>query len=79
MLIQDRKYGHVSSSSQCSPLHEFRLNIKKDEVYSEDAMQMEFELPEKLDLAVSDKGVIGRQVTVHEGGSILGVGIVGYN
>lgn len=41
--------------------------------------EMEFELPEKLDLGVSDMGVIGRQVTVREGGMILGIGVVGYN
>jgi hypothetical protein len=42
--------------------------------------EIEFELPERLDLGVSEKGVIGRQVTVREeGGSILGIGIVGYN
>jgi hypothetical protein len=41
---------------------------------------MEFELPQQLDLGVSEKGVIGRQVTVREeGGTILGIGIVGYN
>lgn len=43
-------------------------------------MEIEFELPERLDLGVSEKGVIGRQVTVREqGGSILGIGVVGYN
>ena len=43
-------------------------------------MDLEFDLPERLDLDVSEKGVVGRQVTVSEaGGSILGVGIVGYN
>lgn len=42
--------------------------------------EIEFELPERLDLGVSEKGVIGRQVTVREqGGSILGIGVVGYN
>lgn len=80
MLILDRKYGDISNSSQYPPLHAFRLNMKEDEVSVEDATEMEFELPEKLDLGVSDKGVIGRQVTVREeGGSILGIGIVGYN
>jgi hypothetical protein len=43
-------------------------------------MEIEFELPERLDLGVSEKGVIGRQVTVREqGGEILGIGVVGYN
>lgn len=42
--------------------------------------EMEFELPERLDLGVSEKGIVGRQVTVREaGGAVLGVGVVGYN
>lgn len=42
--------------------------------------QLEFELSEHLDLRVSTKGVVGRQVTVSdENGIVLGVGIVGYN
>lgn len=41
--------------------------------------EMEFELPTKLDLGVSETGVIGRQVTIREGASILGIGVVGYN
>lgn len=41
---------------------------------------MEIELPERLDLDVSEKGVVGRQVTMRvAGGAILGTGIVGYN
>lgn len=41
---------------------------------------MEFELPERLDLGVSEKGVVGRQLTMSEtDGTILGIGIVGYN
>lgn len=42
--------------------------------------EMEFELPERLDLGVSERGVVGRQVTMRDpGGAVLGVGIVGYN
>lgn len=43
---------------------------------------MEFELPERLDLGVSETGIVGRQVTVLvEGQSSVGVGmgIVGYD
>jgi len=81
MLIQYRKYGDISNSSQSSaPLHEFKLNMKHDKVSSKNATEMEFELPEKLELGVSEKGVIGRQVTVcEEGGTILGIGVVGFN
>ena len=43
-------------------------------------MDLEFELPERLELGVSEKGIVGRQVTVTEaGGAVLGVGIVGFN
>ncbi|KAF4762028.1 hypothetical protein N7455_003280 [Penicillium solitum] len=76
------KYGDLSTTSQStSPLHQFRLNMAQDKDYkSANPMEIEFELPERLDLGVSEKGVIGRQVTVREqGGEILGIGVVGYN
>ncbi|CAI7632892.1 unnamed protein product [Penicillium viridicatum] len=76
------KYGDLSTTSQStSPLHQFRLNMAQDENYkTANPMEIEFELPERLDLGVSEKGVIGRQVTVREqGGEILGIGVVGYN
>ncbi|KAJ6191184.1 hypothetical protein N7519_001205 [Penicillium mononematosum] len=76
------KFGDLSSTSQSTtPLHQFRLNMKQDKNHSTaNSTEIEFELPERLDLGVSEKGVIGRQVTVREqGGSILGIGIVGYN
>ncbi|KAJ5407216.1 hypothetical protein N7465_008500 [Penicillium sp. CMV-2018d] len=76
------KYGDLSTTSQStSPLHHFRLNMAQDKNYkTANPMEIEFELPERLDLGVSEKGVIGRQVTVREqGGEILGIGVVGYN
>jgi hypothetical protein len=47
-------------------------------------MEMVFELPERLDLGVSERGIVGRQVTVvAEGGRSevlgMGMGIVGYD
>ncbi|CAI7641391.1 unnamed protein product [Penicillium bialowiezense] len=76
--VRIEKYGDISNTSQAlAPLHEFRLNMNHDTGSTHS--QMEFELPEKLDLGVSETGVIGRQVTVREGGSILGIGVVGYN
>jgi hypothetical protein len=78
----NRKYGDISNTSlNNTPLHSFRLEMNQDK-YTRSASQteMEFELPQRLDLGVSEKGVIGRQVTVREeDGSILGIGIVGYN
>ncbi|KAJ6001337.1 hypothetical protein N7499_002750 [Penicillium canescens] len=80
--VRIEKYGDISNTSLSnSPLHQFRLEMTQDR-NSKSACQteMEFELPQRLDLGVSEKGVIGRQVTVREvGGSILGIGIVGYN
>ncbi|KAJ5207910.1 hypothetical protein N7449_002289 [Penicillium cf. viridicatum] len=76
------KYGDLSTTSQSiSPLHQFYLNMEQDKNYrTANPMEIEFELPERLDLGVSEKGVIGRQVTVREqGGEILGIGVVGYN
>ena len=82
LILHVRKYGDLSTTSQStSPLHQFRLNMEQDKSYkTANPMEIEFELPERLDLGVSEKGVIGRQVTVREqGGSILGIGVVGYN
>ncbi|KAK9851948.1 hypothetical protein MYU51_008849 [Penicillium brevicompactum] len=76
--VRIEKYGDISNTSQSlSPLYEFKLHMERD--MGSTRSQMEFEIPEKLDLGVSETGVIGRQVTVREGGSILGIGVVGYN
>lgn len=59
------------------PLHQFRLQPG-----GKGNDEMEFELPERLDLGVSETGIVGRQVTVLvEGQSSVGVGmgIVGYD
>ncbi|KAJ9492039.1 hypothetical protein VN97_g1176 [Penicillium thymicola] len=76
------KYGDLSTMSQStSPLHQFRLDMEQEKnSKTVNPMEIEFVLPERLDLGVSEKGVIGRQVTVREqGGEILGIGVVGYN
>lgn len=41
-------------------------------------MEMECELPERLDLGISDTGIVGRQVTVVADGR-MGTGVVGYD
>lgn len=82
LILHIRKYGDLSITSQSiSPLHQFRLNMEQENSpQTANPMEIEFELPERLDLGVSEKGVIGRQVTVREqGGEILGIGVVGYN
>ncbi|KAJ5385545.1 hypothetical protein N7517_003456 [Penicillium concentricum] len=76
------KYGDLSTTTQpTSPLHQFCLNMERNKSSNTaNPREIEFELPERLDLGVSEKGVIGRRVTVREqGGSILGIGVVGYN
>ncbi|KAJ5624943.1 hypothetical protein N7510_001252 [Penicillium lagena] len=77
------KYGDLSMATSASPpLHHFRLDVAQDEAHQSpnSQAQLEFKLPQWLDLGVSEKGVVGRQVTVREeGGAVLGVGVVGYN
>ncbi|KAJ5767332.1 uncharacterized protein N7511_004948 [Penicillium nucicola] len=80
--VRIEKYGDISNTSlENTPLHQFRLEMTKDRnSRSASHTEMVFDLPQRLDLGVSEKGIIGRQVTVREeGGSILGIGIVGYN
>lgn len=82
VLMCTRKYGDLSTRTADPPIHQFKLDLSQNQSMSSGFQQreMEFELPETLDLGVSEKGVVGRQVTMREaGGSILGVGIVGYN
>lgn len=82
-LIFSRKYGDLSTATpHTDPLHSFRLDLAQSPTKKPGHPQgeMEFELSERLDLDVSAKGVVGRQVTVTDtGGVVLGVGIVGYN
>ncbi|KAL2820690.1 hypothetical protein BJX63DRAFT_428009 [Aspergillus granulosus] len=68
---------------QSQPLYQFQLqphSSSKSVLSSE----LEFSLPERLDLGVSDKGIVGRQVTVFATGQAgevipMGNGIVGYD
>ncbi|KAJ5753229.1 hypothetical protein N7520_010146 [Penicillium odoratum] len=73
------KYGDLSANKpSTAPLHQFQLDFTRDAPMSQS--NVEFELPERLDLGVSEKGVVGRQLTMSEtDGTILGIGIVGYN
>lgn len=78
-----RKHGDLSTTTaDAPPLHQFRLDLTQNQSLKAGHRQseMEFELPERLELGVSEKGVMGRQVTMREaGGAIIGTGIVGYN
>lgn len=79
----DRKYGDLSTTTpNPAPLHNFHLDFARSSALKSGhrPVEIEFELSEHLDLDVSTKGVVGRQVTVSdENGIVLGVGIVGYN
>ncbi|KAK5796101.1 hypothetical protein VI817_005386 [Penicillium citrinum] len=81
--IRIEKYGDLSTSSPVTaPLHQFRVNLSQHKSLKPESHQTEiqFELPEQLDLGVSEKGIVGRQVTLREAeGTVLGVGIVGFN
>ncbi|KAE8316352.1 hypothetical protein BDV41DRAFT_528805 [Aspergillus transmontanensis] len=75
--LRIERYGDLSSARMSEPLHRFRL-----QPCGKGNDEMEFELPERLDLGVSETGIVGRQVTVLvEGQSSVGVGmgIVGYD
>lgn len=81
-MVHFRKFGDLSTTTPSPPpLHQFQLNLSHGAGrHSGPQQDLELELPERLDLGVSEKGVVGRQVTVSEAsGAILGVGIVGYN
>lgn len=79
----NRKFGDLSTTTpNAAPLHKFRLDFARSSAMRSGHHQagMELELPEMLDLGVSAKGVVGRQVTMSdENGIVIGVGIVGYN
>jgi hypothetical protein len=65
-------------STHSEPLHSFTLNAAEKE-------NLAFELPSKLDLGVSNIGVVGRLITVVSGGDrnqcghVIGMGILGWN
>ncbi|EYE99023.1 uncharacterized protein EURHEDRAFT_383209 [Aspergillus ruber CBS 135680] len=74
--LRIEKYGDLTSSPTLasSPLHAFRLSPQP----GTSKMEMECELPERLDLGISDTGIVGRQVTVVADGR-MGTGVVGYD
>lgn len=86
-----RRHGDLTIShpglslGQIAPLHAFQLRPSSSPLSSgKKAGEMEFSLPQKLDLGVSEQGIVGRKVTVvarGEGGEVLqmGNGIVGYD
>ncbi|KAF5862279.1 hypothetical protein ETB97_011892 [Aspergillus alliaceus] len=77
--LRIERHGDLTSALRSPPLHQFRLRP-----CGKSRGEMEFELPERLDLGVSETGIVGRQVTVLVEGSSsvgngIGTGIVGYD
>ncbi|KAJ9195983.1 hypothetical protein DTO164E3_6521 [Paecilomyces variotii] len=70
--LRIERYGDLTSTMSTRPLHSFTLDTSG-------SREMQFDLPEKLDLDISDSGILGRQVTLLSQNSMLGTGIVGYN
>ncbi|KAL2847921.1 hypothetical protein BJX68DRAFT_239060 [Aspergillus pseudodeflectus] len=75
-------------SPKSQPLHQFQLQPHFSTSQSKSAAlsssELEFSLPERLDLGVSERGIVGRQVTVFATGQAgevipMGNGIVGYD
>lgn len=74
-----RKHGDLTStpSPATSPLYQFFLNT--DLKTGQQGTDFELQLPERLDLDVSDVGIVGRKVSVSVGGQGMGMGIVGFD
>ncbi|KAL3444755.1 hypothetical protein BJX65DRAFT_282846 [Aspergillus insuetus] len=74
-------------AEKSQPLHQFQLlphfsSPSKSSALS--SSELEFSLPERLDLGISERGIVGRQVTVFARGQAgevipMGNGIVGYD
>ncbi|KAK1144637.1 hypothetical protein N8T08_004940 [Aspergillus melleus] len=79
MDIRIEKHGDLTSTSNMTtpPLHQFLVSPG-----SRTGLQgtdLEVQLPERVDLDVSDVGIVGRKVTVSVGGQRMGMGIVGFD
>ncbi|OJJ42756.1 hypothetical protein ASPZODRAFT_20283 [Penicilliopsis zonata CBS 506.65] len=61
-------HGDISQTAEGSPLYCFTLDPRK----------RQFDLPE-LELGVSERGIVGRQITLFMDEKEVGRGIIGYN
>ncbi|KAL4917876.1 hypothetical protein BDW62DRAFT_201427 [Aspergillus aurantiobrunneus] len=77
--LRIERHGDLTLKTETQPLHHFQLHPPE----TANTDEMEFSLPQRLDLNVSDRGIVGRQVTVTargEGGVVsVGSGIVGFD
>lgn len=89
-MLLYRKYGDLTAENTTSPpLHYFRLPIKRQEGGDGGGGEFEVTLPERLELGVSERGIVGRCVRVGVGmdsydgigdGIVdMGRGVVGYD
>ncbi|KAL2838037.1 hypothetical protein BJY01DRAFT_251160 [Aspergillus pseudoustus] len=72
------------ATERAKPLYQFQLQPHSSSKSALSSSELEFSLPERLDLGVSDRGIVGRQVTVVATGQAgevipMGNGIVGYD
>ncbi|KAL4954268.1 hypothetical protein BDW69DRAFT_183712 [Aspergillus filifer] len=82
--IRIERHGDLTlTNTGIQPLHQFQLHHSS--LHSKDIRnELEFSLPESLDLNVSERGIVGRQVTVVARGARgevlqMGNGIVGFD
>ncbi|KAJ5936584.1 hypothetical protein N7466_003034 [Penicillium verhagenii] len=76
VYMRVEKYGDLSNR-EAVPLHRFAMDFSK--LPHRFQPNFEFELPETLELGVSEKGVIGRQLSMMDECGCLALGIIGYN
>lgn len=70
MHVRIEKYGDLTAENTSPPLHYFRLPMKMQEGDGE----FEVALPERLELGVSERGIVGRCVRVGVGMDGIGTG-----
>jgi len=72
-----------SNSSQMQsgePMYSFNLNLTSTSHSNSNLNNQEtMQLPQRLELGVSDAGIIGRRVSVVEGDRVVAEGIIGWN
>ncbi|RDK43288.1 hypothetical protein M752DRAFT_326151 [Aspergillus phoenicis ATCC 13157] len=68
--VRIEKYGDLTAENNSPPLHYFRLPMKMQEGDGE----FEVALPERLELGVSERGIVGRCVRVGIGMDGIGTG-----
>ncbi|KAI9368103.1 hypothetical protein BJX61DRAFT_546861 [Aspergillus egyptiacus] len=84
LTVSSSSSGLFTSGKMQQPLYRFELLPPLSSSSGGSFGEMEFDLPERLDLGVSECGIVGRKVTVAAMGAAgeviqMGNGIVGYD